>query len=170
MQLHKKNIKWTQTRRTRNVKKPTSIDGIPTDQNQDAQVHPVIYVKMLSFQERDVSIIMYFNILYGSTSWHTKFLAHVGKVVLIKRFHLAKLKLTTKRVGKIQSQTNNVSKGYAIIFSSSPCYPPGNWHIFYQSALLKMILYPPCRYPGMLYIAFHKNIGFIKWKSNKLFL
>ena len=31
------------------------------------------------------------------------------------------------------------------------------------------LFYPPCRYPGMLYIAFHKNIGFIKWKSNIFF-
>ena len=25
-----------------------------------------------------------------------------------------------------------------------------------------LFFHPPCRYPGMLYIAFHKNIGFIK--------
>ena len=31
------------------------------------------------------------------------------------------------------------------------------------------LFYPPCRSPGMLYIAFHKNIGFIKWKSNIFF-
>ena len=31
-----------------------------------------------------------------------------------------------------------------------------------RSELEKNKKYPPCRYPGMLYIAFHKNIGFIK--------